>query len=84
MRIPFYIAGLVLFAEAANAQQPELILPIGHTEYISSTKYSPDGKYLLTCSGDNTKPPSYLLIKLHPFIKSQLFCFVNRNKHFFQ
>jgi len=32
----------------------------------------------------NTKPPSYLLIKLHPFIKSQLFCFVNRNKHFFQ
>ena len=54
MRIPFYIAGLVLFAEAANAQQPELILPIGHTEYISSTKYSPDGKYLLTCSGDKT------------------------------
>jgi WD40 repeat protein len=35
-------------------QQPKLMLPIGHTGGVNSAQYSPDGKRLVTASGDNT------------------------------
>lgn len=36
------------------AQQPQLILPIGHTNTINVANFSPDGKRVLTASVDNT------------------------------
>ncbi len=40
---------------STNAQlKPKLILPIGHTSDVISAKYSPDRKYVLTASWDNT------------------------------
>ena len=46
----FYYA----LSTCARSQQPELILPVGHTEDIFLTEYSRDGKYIITCSYDNT------------------------------
>src|ERR1035437_5292087 len=43
-----------LFMIAAKAQQPTLILPIGHTEDIFLTKFVGEGKYIITCAYDNT------------------------------
>jgi WD40 repeat protein len=34
--------------------EPELILPIGHTVQVNSAQFSPDGKYIVTTSYDNT------------------------------
>ena len=31
-----------------------MILPIGHTYYVCSASFSPDGKKIVTASGDNT------------------------------
>ena len=36
------------------AQQPRLVLPIGHTSTVESASFSPDGKKILTGSKDNT------------------------------
>jgi len=36
------------------AQQPKLVLPVGHKSIVVSAVYSPDGKYILTASWDNT------------------------------
>jgi WD40 repeat protein len=36
------------------AQQPRLVLPVGHTDKINSLSYSPDGKNILTASQDST------------------------------
>jgi WD40 repeat protein len=36
------------------AQQPRLVLPIGHTNIIYSARFSPDGKKIITVSKDNT------------------------------
>lgn len=36
------------------AQQPRLVLPIGHTDLIYSAQFSPDGKKIITVSKDNT------------------------------
>ncbi len=36
------------------AQNPKLVLPIGHTSLVVSAIYSPDGKYIVTASWDNT------------------------------
>lgn len=35
-------------------QQAELVLPVGHTSSVSTAVYSPDGKYIVTASWDNT------------------------------
>ncbi len=36
------------------AQEPKLMLPIGHTEEISAAHFSPDGKKIVTVSADKT------------------------------
>src|SRR2546423_9953656 len=38
----------------AKAQQPRLILPIGHTDQVNSAEFSADGRYVVTASNDNT------------------------------
>ena len=39
-----------------QAQTPRLIVPVGHTEYISAISMSPDGKWVLTSTyEDGTK-----------------------------
>ncbi len=38
----------------SKAQQPEIILPIGHTEDIYSTSYTKDGRFIITAAYDNT------------------------------
>jgi len=35
-------------------QQPELVLPIGHTAMVTAAEFSPDGKFVLTGSWDGT------------------------------
>lgn len=47
------IIGL-LFSLAALAQQPELIVPVGHTSYLNYFAQSPDGRHILTASSDRT------------------------------
>jgi WD40 repeat protein len=37
-----------------QAQEPKLVLPIGHTKDITISSFSPDGKVLLTASNDHT------------------------------
>ncbi len=36
------------------AQQPTLMLPIGHTDQVLSSEFSPDGKKIITLSADGT------------------------------
>ncbi len=38
----------------AIAQEPELVLPTGHTEIVRTARFSPDGKYVLTGGADKT------------------------------
>jgi WD40 repeat protein len=45
----FYFSSPFLFA-----QKPKLVLPVGHTSIVGTVVYSPDGKYILTSSKDNT------------------------------
>lgn len=37
-----------------TAQGPELVVQSGHSAVINDIEYSPDGKYIATCSDDNT------------------------------
>ncbi len=43
-----------LFSVFAFSQEPKLILPIGHTSGVTTAKFSPDGKRIVTTSYDNT------------------------------
>ncbi len=45
---------IVLTANVAQAQQPKLMLPTGHTQNIVDAAFSPDGKKVATASLDNT------------------------------
>ena len=45
---------LLLLQKPSLAQQPQLMLPVGHTRDIVSTKFSPDGKYIITASYDGS------------------------------
>ncbi len=54
---PFYFAAIffILFTlSQVSAQKPELVLPIGHTNAVTSVCFSPDGRYTLSASWDNT------------------------------
>lgn len=44
---------LVLY-QSVPAQTPDLVLPVGHTSSVSTAAYSPDGKYVVSASWDNT------------------------------
>jgi len=47
--------GIISFTYSISiAQQPALVLPIGHTELVFSSQFSPDGKKILTLSADGT------------------------------
>src|SRR5258705_6869507 len=48
---------LCYFSSSFNicfAQQPKLILPIGHRNIVFSARFSPDGKKIVPASGDRT------------------------------
>ena len=54
-RIPFTLCCLFFFAyHILSAQQPKLILPIGHTNFVDNACFYPDGKKVLTASADKT------------------------------
>ena len=44
----------LLFSFAAPGQQPQLIVPVGHTSYLNYFAQSPDGRHILTSSSDRT------------------------------
>jgi WD40 repeat protein len=50
----FLLAFLLQFNFNSFTQEPRLILPIGHTDYVNIASFSPDGKMLLTASEDKT------------------------------
>ena len=45
---------LLAFAAGLAAQKPRLVVPIGHTSWVESVVFSPDGKMVLTGSQDGT------------------------------
>ncbi len=45
---------MLLYGVSAWAQSPELVLPVGHTSSVSTGAFSPDGKFIVTASWDNT------------------------------
>src|SRR4051794_17888183 len=45
---------LLLEIGYCKAQEPKLILPIGHTDDIQSVSFSQDSKHMVTTSKDNT------------------------------
>jgi len=51
----FYTLFLGIFlAGRLAAQAPRLVLPVGHTNFITTTSFSPDSKNVLTASWDKT------------------------------
>ena len=48
-----FIFFLLFLSILGYAQQPKLVLPIGHTGYVRTVEFSPNGKFILT-SGDVT------------------------------
>jgi len=44
---------LILFSTHLKAQKTELILPIGHSNWVTAVCFTPDGKYVVTASADN-------------------------------
>ncbi len=58
MPFKFILPGCLFLISSFNtvsfAQQPRLVLPIGHTDVIYSAQFSPDGKKIITVSKDNT------------------------------
>jgi WD40 repeat protein len=55
MRQILYLVILCFVVLRGQAQtEPRLVLPVGHTDIIRSAVFSPDGKFVLTASDDNT------------------------------
>ena len=53
-KVNSYIFYSFIFLNVAVAQQPRLVLPIGHTALINSISHSPDSRYILTSSVDHS------------------------------
>ena len=54
-RIKHFIFYYFLFTvNIAFAQEPKLILPLGHTKSVNYVQFSPDGKKIVTASNDKT------------------------------
>ena len=55
-KIIFFICLCFLFCtiNVCFAQQPRLVLPIGHIDNVNSAQFSPDGKLIVTASDDET------------------------------
>jgi len=51
-KILFFL--FLLLSAIVFAQQPKLMLPIGHAALIKSVQFSPDKKYIASDAGDNT------------------------------
>ena len=47
---PFFL----LLAYAASAQQPETLIQLGHSDRVRCVSVTPDAKFAVTGSGDNT------------------------------
>lgn len=43
----------LLIIPAVYAQQPELVLPVGHTKIVRTAMFSPDNKFVITGGADN-------------------------------
>lgn len=58
MPAKIFIAVCLLFIlsifQLCHAQQPKLVLPIGHTNQVLNAQFSADGKKVITLSGDGT------------------------------
>jgi WD40 repeat protein len=54
MKIVSSILRFFGFYRDSFAQEAKLILPIGHSGWVNSANYSPDGKYIVTASSDRT------------------------------
>jgi WD40 repeat protein len=52
--IPPFLILLTFTFHHSFSQEPELVLPVGHTSSVSTAAYSPDGAYIVTASWDNT------------------------------
>lgn len=50
----FFLITLFALPWMLFGQKPELVVPIGHTNYINSAVFSPDGQSVLTGAWDNT------------------------------
>jgi WD40 repeat protein len=50
----FFFIVFIISGIHSVAQQPRLVLPIGHTDDITVSTFSPDGRILLTAADDNT------------------------------
>ncbi len=48
------VAVFTMVANATAGAQPELVVQSGHTAGVNSAAFSPDGKYIVTASYDNT------------------------------
>jgi len=52
--LAFFVVLLVCGNTCLVGQAPRLVVPVGHTAGITSIDFSPDGKFILTGSKDNT------------------------------
>ncbi len=54
----FHILSLLIFFTSIHLTKaqvkPELVLPIGHTDWINSAEYNATGSRIVTASRDNT------------------------------
>ncbi len=50
----FFFSFFILVCSRSFAQEPKLILPIGHVGVVESVCFSPDGRYILSASEDQS------------------------------
>jgi len=51
------VIALFLMAGGTHAQQPEVFVQLGHSDFVRSVAFSPDGKLALSGSYDNIIVP---------------------------